>query len=63
MFNVNITQNGSNLFGITANRTYNIKNISADLEYDTTRASTCGCGAAWHPPAPNILNKWRFCEP
>jgi hypothetical protein len=28
-YNVNITQNGSNLFGINATRTYNVKNIAA----------------------------------
>src|SRR5581483_937543 len=30
-FNVNITQNGSNLFGISSPRTYNVKNIAAYL--------------------------------
>ena len=29
VFNVNITQNGSNLFGIQPDRIYNVKNISA----------------------------------
>src|SRR6202453_2546028 len=29
-FNVNITQNGSNLFGIDPTRVYNVKNIAAD---------------------------------
>jgi hypothetical protein len=28
-YNVNITQNGSNLFGINPNRTYNVRNIAA----------------------------------
>ncbi|MDB6125232.1 MAG: hypothetical protein JWQ71_4225 [Pedosphaera sp.] len=36
-FNVNITQNGSNLFGIKAGRTYNIKNIAAYTQIDSTR--------------------------
>jgi glycosidase len=30
-FNVNVTQNGSNLFGIKPNRMYNVKNIAAYL--------------------------------
>lgn len=34
-FNVNITQNGSNLFGIDPARTYNVKNISADNKYSS----------------------------
>ena len=36
-FNVNITQNGANLFGIQSNRTYNVKNIAAYLGVDNTR--------------------------
>ena len=36
-FNVNITQNGSNLFGIQSGRTYNVKNIAAYLGQDPTR--------------------------
>lgn len=36
-FNVNITQNGSNLFGINPTRTYNVKNIAADTKFDSTR--------------------------
>src|SRR5437867_4474761 len=36
-FNVNITQNGSNLFGIKTNRTYNVKNIAADTAIDGNR--------------------------
>jgi len=39
-FNVNITQNGSNLFGINSTRTYNVKNIAADTKYDSTRNNT-----------------------
>jgi glycosidase len=38
-FNVNITQNGSNLFGISSNRMYNAKNIAAYLGADTNRAA------------------------
>jgi glycosidase len=38
-FNVNITQGGSNLFGITSNRIYNVKNIAADTAIDPTRAN------------------------
>ncbi len=40
-FGVNIAQNGSNLFGIDPSRTYNVKNIAADLQFDHTR------GNAW----------------
>jgi hypothetical protein len=36
-FNVNISQNGSNLFGINSSRTYNVRNIAADTRFDTTR--------------------------
>jgi hypothetical protein len=36
-FNVNITQNGSNLFGIKSGRTYNVKNIAAYTAIDPNR--------------------------
>ncbi len=36
-FNVNITQSGFNLFGIQANRIYNVKNIAAYIQIDGTR--------------------------
>jgi hypothetical protein len=36
-FNVNITQNGANLFGIKAGRTYNVRNIAAYTAYDANR--------------------------
>jgi glycosidase len=36
-FNVNITQNGANLFGIKSNRVYNVKNIAAYTAIDPTR--------------------------
>ncbi|HLZ54114.1 MAG TPA: hypothetical protein VKS19_06500, partial [Verrucomicrobiae bacterium] len=36
-FDVNITQNGSNLFGIQPNRLYNVKNIAAYLGADPNR--------------------------
>ena len=36
-FNVNITQNGSNLFGIKSSRSYNVKNIAAYTAIDLTR--------------------------
>ena len=36
-FNVNIIQNGSNLFGIKPGRTYNVKNIAAYTAIDTNR--------------------------
>ncbi len=38
-FNVNITQNGSNLFGIKTNRTYNVHNIAAYTAFDASRRS------------------------
>jgi len=44
-FNVNVSQNGSNLFGIDPNRTYNVRNIAADLHYDSTRANAWLWGA------------------
>ena len=37
VFNVNITQNGSNLFGIKPGRLYNVKNISAYTAIDGNR--------------------------
>ena len=36
-FNVNITENGSNLFGIQSNRLYNVKNIAAYTGVNTNR--------------------------
>ena len=36
-FNVNITENGSNLFGIQSGRTYNVRNIAAYTALDATR--------------------------
>jgi hypothetical protein len=36
-FNVNITQNGGNLFGIKPGRTYNVRNIAAYTAYDSNR--------------------------
>lgn len=38
-FDVNITQNGSNLFGIKASRTYNVRNIAAYIAQDANRRS------------------------
>jgi glycosidase len=38
-FNLNIAQNGTNLFGIKSNRTYNVKNIAAYTGIDTNRPS------------------------
>ncbi len=55
VFNVNITQNGSNLFGIDPARTYNIKNIAADTEYDSTRPNVWLWGSAGISGS-NILN-------
>ena len=37
VFNVNITQNGANLFGIKPGRIYNVKNISAYTSFDANR--------------------------
>lgn len=39
-FNVNITQGGSNLFGIKSARTYNVRNLSAYTGVDSTRRTT-----------------------
>ena len=39
-FNVNITQNGSNLFGIQRGRVYNVRNIAAFTGVDSTRRNT-----------------------
>ncbi|MBV9008356.1 MAG: hypothetical protein JO354_04205 [Verrucomicrobia bacterium] len=39
-FNVNITQNGSNLFGINPNRYYDVKNISAYTGADPNRRNS-----------------------
>jgi len=36
-FNVNITQDGANLFGIKPGRTYNVRNIAAYTSYDANR--------------------------
>ncbi len=36
-FNVNLTANGANVFGITSNRLYNVKNIAAYLGVDPNR--------------------------
>jgi hypothetical protein len=36
-YNVNVTQNGSNLFGINGSRTYNVRNISAYTGSDPNR--------------------------
>ncbi len=45
-FNVNITQNGTNLFGIDPNRVYNMKNIAAYLGADPGRRSYWLWGAS-----------------
>ena len=44
-FDVNITQSGSNLFGIKAGRIYNVKNISAYTGTDSTRRDVWLWGA------------------
>ena len=36
-FNVNISQNGGNLFGIKPDRTYNVRNLAAYTAYDPNR--------------------------
>ena len=57
-FNVNITQNGANLFGIKSNRTYNVKNIAAYTAIDPTRRNN------WLIPGnvsgTNLLNNGLF---
>jgi glycosidase len=44
-FNVNITQNGANLFGIKSNRVYNAKNIAAYTAIDGNRRNVWQWGA------------------
>jgi glycosidase len=44
-FNVNITQNGANLFGVKSNRIYNVKNISAYTGIDGNRRNVWQWGA------------------
>jgi glycosidase len=44
-FNVNILSNGSNLFGIKSNRTYNVKNIAAYTAIDGNRRNVWLWGA------------------
>ena len=44
-FNVNITQNSSNLFGITNGRTYNVRNIAAYTGVDSGRRNALLWGA------------------
>jgi glycosidase len=39
IFNVNLTQNGTNIFGIDPGRMYNVKNIAAYLGADSNRSS------------------------
>ena len=39
-YNVNVSQNGANLFGIKRGRTYNVRNIAAYLGQDSTRRNT-----------------------
>src|SRR5262249_15906992 len=39
-FDVNVTQNSSNLFGINSSRTYNVRNISAYTGSDPNRRNT-----------------------
>src|SRR5207253_3700798 len=57
-FNVNITQNGSNLFGIKPGRSYNVRNIAAYTGLDSSRRT------AWLLPAntsgSNLLNNGLF---
>jgi hypothetical protein len=44
-FNVNITQNGANLFGVKSNRIYNVKNISAYTAIDGNRRNVWQWGS------------------
>lgn len=44
-FNVDITQSGSNLFGIKSGRTYNVRNLSAYTGVDSGRRDTLLWGA------------------
>ena len=58
-FNVNITQNGTNLFGIKPDRIYNVKNIAAYTAIDANRRNDyllSGAGVA----GSNLLNNGLF---
>ena len=44
-FNVNITQNSTNLFGIKSGRTYNVRNVAAYTGVDSYRRNTLLWGA------------------
>jgi glycosidase len=57
-FNVNITQNGSNLFGIKTNRTYNLRNIAAYTAIDGNRRNTWLI--AGNTSGSNLLNNGLF---
>ena len=57
-FYVNVTQNGSNLFGINSSRSYNVKNIAADVEYDQTRSSVFLWGSS--VTGSSLLNNGIF---
>ncbi len=45
-FDVNISQNGGNLFGIKAGRTYNVRNLAAYTAYDSNRRNYWLWGAS-----------------
>ncbi len=61
-FDVNITQNGSNLFGIQLTRIYNVKNIAAYLGADPNRRNdwlwNAGAGVAGSNLLANGISVW-----
>ncbi len=60
-FDVNITQNGSNLFGIQSNRLYNVRNISAYTAIDPNRRTYwLWNGGTGGVPGSNVLSSGVF---
>jgi hypothetical protein len=57
-FNVNITQNSSNLFGIQSGRTYNVRNIAAYTAIDPNRRTYWLIPGG--VPGANLLNNGLF---
>ena len=57
-FNVNITQNGANLFGIKSNRVYNVRNIAAYTAIDPNRRNIFLISG--NTTGTNLLNNGLF---
>jgi archaellum component FlaF (FlaF/FlaG flagellin family) len=62
-FDVNITQNGSNLFGIQPNRLYNVKNISAYTAADPNRRNYWLWGGTGGIAGSNVLANGIYVSP